>query len=652
MKWIAEAILEHEADILAEVERMLEEGPSSVVPAAEVMKQAQLTLELLVEALNTRQSATLFTRWEAIGQQYSDRDLPMSDIPRTTDVLKRATWAVMEKLVESGTVKLADLVDAMMVVESVLTDCWFMMVHSYLGSRDIKVTASTERMEALYTLTEVLSGESDEFQMYRGIVDQVVSITGLPRCALLLFDDDGDLQPVAANYKDALDRLLECSPEELSALGAVISLGGPVVLERGNNPSELEAVLTSYGTPIALLVPLGSADKEIGVLMLDAMRDGEFTQEQIDMAIALASQAALAIEKSGLMAEMETRLKHMAAIGIVARSLTSFIDPKEQRQSLLEMGCALVRADSGLMMVQEEMFDMLEVEASSGDPSWARGEAFEKAAQWVTQRQETVLWRKGARDVPVPGLYLDVEAAILAPMLVRDKVVGVLAVGSSEPGENYSKDELEMFKNFAAQAAVSIENTQLYERLQTTYLGAIGALAAAIEARDPYTVGHSARVTQYAVAIAESMGMSSEEVEEIRLAGLLHDLGKIGVPDSILNKPGRLSDEEYTAIKMHPALSMRIIEPLPHLGNIIPIIYHHHERYDGHGYMDGKAGDKIPIGARIIAVADSYEAMTSDRPYRSALSREEAVAELRMNAGSQFDPDVVRHFLGLLDKSA
>jgi HD-GYP domain-containing protein (c-di-GMP phosphodiesterase class II) len=163
-------------------------------------------------------------------------------------------------------------------------------------------------------------------------------------------------------------------------------------------------------------------------------------------------------------------------------------------------------------------------------------------------------------------------------------------------------------------------------------------------------VGHSARVTQYAVAIAESMDLPLEEVEELRLAGILHDLGKIGVPDSILNKPGRLSDEEYSAIKMHPVLSMRIIEPLPHLGNIIPIIYHHHERYDGNGYMDGKSGNGIPLGARIIAVADSYEAMTSDRPYRKALSREEAVAEIARCSGTQFDPEVVKHFLALLDQ--
>ena len=213
--------------------------------------------------------------------------------------------------------------------------------------------------------------------------------------------------------------------------------------------------------------------------------------------------------------------------------------------------------------------------------------------------------------------------------------------------QDYSINQM---KAGSALAAISIDKNPV-QGFQSTYLGIISALAAAIEARDPYTVGHSARVTQYAVAIAESMELSSEEVEEVRLAGLLHDLGKIGVPDSILNKPGRLNDEEFTVIKMHPALSMRIIEPLPHLGNIIPIIYHHHERYDGQGYVEGKSGERIPLGARIIAVADSYEAMTSDRPYRVALSRKEAMSELRSNAGSQFDPDVVSHFLELLDKT-
>ena len=651
MSWIADAISIHTREILTEVSVLVDEVQGSALSPGEVLKQAELTLELLMGALDSKESAPLFDRWEAIGRSCSEGDLPMSDIPRTTDILKRAIWAAMEKHVEAGEIKLNDLVDAMMVVESVLSDCWFMMVHSYLGSRDIRVTARAERMESLYTLTEVLSTERDDYQMFRAIVDKVASITKLPRCSLLLTGEDGQLSPAASNFADTLDMLQRITASEFSALSDVVSLGGPVILEKGHVTPEIESILVAYHTPLVLLVPLRSADKDLGVLLLDAKKSGDFTQEQIDLAIATANQVAIAIEKNVLVAEMETRLKHMAAIGIVARSLTSHLDPKEQMESLLEMGCALVRADSGVVLLQEEMFDELEEQVSTGDTEWTRTEPFEKMARWVTEHHEPLLWdEKDFRQMNV-GADVDIEVGLMAPMLVRDKSIGIIAVGSSRGVEGYSKDDLEMFKNFAAQAAVSIENTQLYERLQDTYLGAIGSLAAAIEARDPYTVGHSARVTQYAVAIAESMGLNGDEVEEIRLAGLLHDLGKIGVPDNILNKPGRLSEEEYSAIKMHPALSMRIVEPLPQLGNIIPIIYHHHERFDGNGYIEGKAGEKIPLGARIIAVADSFEAMTSDRPYRSALSRGEAIAELMANSGSQFDPRVVDHFLKLLKQT-
>jgi len=349
---------------------------------------------------------------------------------------------------------------------------------------------------------------------------------------------------------------------------------------------------------------------------------------------------------------MESRLKQMAAIGIVARSLTSHLDAKEQLQSILAMATTLMRAESGVFLLIEEMFGELKQEAYAGEAGWAADGSFMDMARWVYDKAELAVWDRDLADERFAALPQPVQACMAAPLMVRDKPIGVLGIASSKQGEHYADQDAELFGNFAAQAAVSIENTRLYQRLQDTYLGAIGSLAAAIEARDPYTVGHSARVTQYAVAIAESMELEPEEVEDLRLAGLLHDLGKIGVPDNILNKAGRLSEEEFSAIKMHPALSMRIIEPMPHLGNIIPIIYSHHERYDGNGYMDGMAGDKIPLGARIIAVADSFEAMTSDRPYRKALSSEEATSELSRNSGSQFDHEVVKHFLILLEKSS
>ncbi|MCG2794476.1 MAG: GAF domain-containing protein [Actinomycetia bacterium] len=654
MTWIADAISNSHAEIMERVTLLISERETSrlALPPDEIRWQAKMILELLISQLRNEESTAFLDRWETMGESCSERGLAMAEVPDTPDLVNRAIWGEMEKRVEEGKVSLPDLVDAMMDVESVLSECRFAMMRVYLGSRDIKVTERTKRMEALYSLADLLSREGDESETYPAIAEKVASITGLGRCSLLAFLGGEELELVACNRGDAIGKIRD-SATDLATLKAVVLLGGPVILEKGvDNPPEIERLLDDYGTTAALLVPMRSGEKYIGLLLLDQGGGGEFVPEQIELAVACANQVAVTVEKSGLFAEMEGKLKHMAAVGIVARTLSSFLDPDEQYQSLLEMATALAHADSGAILLPEEMFGDLKEAAGIGDAGWVGDKAFRNVAEWVNRHGEAVLLHKGVKDPRFGDVDVRVEASITSPLMVRGKIIGVIAVGSGSPDERYTSGNLEMFGNFAAQAAVSIENTKLNERLQDTYLGAIASLAAAIEASDPYTVGHSARVTQYAVSIAESMGLSSGDVEEVKLAALLHDLGKIGVPDSILNKAGRLTEEEYSVIKMHPVLSTRIIEPLPHLGNIIPIIHHHHERYDGLGYVDGKSGDDIPLGARILAVADSFEAMTSDRPYRKALSREEAMAEVRRNSGSQFDPEVVWHFMDLLEKIA
>ena len=655
MAWIDEALAANAGEILKTASKLARDGgasPGSAVTHEEIMKQVELTLELLVES-PFGGSAALLDRWEALGRSLAERGMALSEVPNAADILKRAIWTVLEVSVGGGEVSLSDLVDSMMDVESVLSDCWFTTVRAYLGARDVEESASASRMEALYSLTELLAGESDRLQMFRTVADKVAGITGLARCTLLLFDESGRLKPATSNFADSMEHLKDLPESSLAALEGLVEGDRAAVLERDAGiPAELADILDRYQTPTVLVVPVRTDAKRHGIALLDQGRAGEFSKEQVELAVAAAGRAAITIEKSGLLQEMETRLKHMAAIGIVARTLPSHLDPKEQMRSLLEIATAMVRADRGIIMLPDEMFGRLEVVERTGPVRESGGDAALSAlARASFESGEPVLLKPGEPEPGFEGLGLEDIACITAPLKVRDKTVGVIGVAAAD-GERYTEDDLELFENFAAQAAVSIENMQLYERLQDTYLGAIGSLAAAIEARDPYTVGHSARVTQYAVAIAEKMGLSADQVEELRLAGLLHDLGKIGVPDSILNKPGRLTEEEYSAIKMHPALSMRIIEPLPHLGNIIPIIYHHHEHYDGSGYTEGKSGDGIPLGARIISAADAFEAMTSDRPYRTALTREDAVAELRRNAGSQFDPEVVACFVGLLESTA
>ncbi len=179
-------------------------------------------------------------------------------------------------------------------------------------------------------------------------------------------------------------------------------------------------------------------------------------------------------------------------------------------------------------------------------------------------------------------------------------------------------------------------------------LPAIAALVNATEARDLYTRGHSERVAHYATLLAREVGISPEEIRTLWLAGLLHDIGKIGVRDAILYKPGPLNEEEYRRVQDHPVLAAQILSPIAGLRKVVPLVLHHHERYDGSGYPDGLAGEEIPLGARILAVVDGFEAMTSKRAYRPAFSPEEALERLEQNGGTQYDPELVRVWVRLV----
>jgi putative two-component system response regulator len=183
------------------------------------------------------------------------------------------------------------------------------------------------------------------------------------------------------------------------------------------------------------------------------------------------------------------------------------------------------------------------------------------------------------------------------------------------------------------------------EKIRASFINTMTSFAYALEAKDKYTAGHSQRVAQMSEAIAREFALPLEDIDKVKLAGQLHDIGKIGVRESVLNKPGRLTDDEFEHIQCHPEIGERILAPVVDDMEILAIVRHHHERYDGSGYPDGIAKEEIPLGARILAVADTFDAMTSDRPYRKAMSIEFAANEIERNAGKQFDSEVVDGFL-------
>jgi HD-GYP domain-containing protein (c-di-GMP phosphodiesterase class II) len=255
------------------------------------------------------------------------------------------------------------------------------------------------------------------------------------------------------------------------------------------------------------------------------------------------------------------------------------------------------------------------------------------------------------RDDPDFRLVCPEARSILSvPLLIAGSLAGVVNLYNKKPTRmspqrQFDADDLRLVSTMAHQAAVTLHNAKLYERVHKLFLGAITSLSAAIDAKDPYTRGHSERVAKYSRGIAEAMGMTSSEVEVVELSALLHDVGKIAVHDAVLTKPGRLTDEEWGIFRNHPARGVEILSPIEALGVLSPGIRHHHERFDGKGYPDGLAGEAIPLIARIICVADSYDAMTSDRSYRSSLGRAKALGELRSCAGTQFDPVAARVFV-------
>ena len=239
-----------------------------------------------------------------------------------------------------------------------------------------------------------------------------------------------------------------------------------------------------------------------------------------------------------------------------------------------------------------------------------------------------------------------ISAPILCiPMKLQNGIVGIINLTEKKGDKSFTSGDLKLLSAVAFQTAISIQNTRLVEDLKDLIFNIVKSLISAIDAKDHYTRGHSERVTDLSVTIGRAMGLEEEIIETLQMAGLLHDIGKIGVPEAILLKDGKLTEQEWTYIKAHPDNGVRIIEHIKQMDDIIPLVRHHHERVDGRGYPDGCKGAEIPLGARIINVADSYDAMTSNRPYRKKLSKDVARGELINNAGTQFDRDVVNIFL-------
>jgi HD-GYP domain-containing protein (c-di-GMP phosphodiesterase class II)/HAMP domain-containing protein len=375
---------------------------------------------------------------------------------------------------------------------------------------------------------------------------------------------------------------------------------------------------------------------------------------ELDEANGQINRLALQLEERNR--SLEKAVKNISALNRVGVALSSELDLDRLVKLLVNISVKGLRVEVGYLMLLDEQSGRLAMRAWAGLP-----EGFDPTLQLelgdgvsgtVAQTGKPLLLRTvdGTQGVRAQSRYGFTRRSVLAvPIRSKGRLLGAIELANRRGAETFGEEDLEMLSSIANQAAIAIENANLYREVQKSYFDTIRALVQAVEEKDKYTRGHSERVTTFSVKIAAKMGLAAQQVRTIRYAGVLHDIGKIGIDLKILQKKERLSAEEYTVVKNHPLIGMRILEPIGFLADVLPGVSQHHERYDGFGYPRGLRGEQMAFEARILAVADAYDAMITERPYRKPLLRRDAIAELQRCSGKQFDPLVVENFIEILD---
>ncbi len=506
-------------------------------------------------------------------------------------------------------------------------------------SRDLFV------LKSLYEVGSTLGTSLHLEDVLKKVMDESISLLNAENGSLMLVDEvRSELKMLVAQGLD--DQIVTTTRVNLGEgiSGWVAQEGQPRLLSR--HVGDLET-LDSEPIESAMCVPLKSKDRCIGVLNLSGRSDGgDFTDDDLKILTILASHAASAIDIAQLYRKVSSQVEHLEALYHLGRILNSSLSIDQILPQALTRTLELLQAKTASVMLLDEKGEELSIRL-------AHGLSDDIVESTKVRLGERVSGRVAASGKPVliKGQEGDdLDSSLCVPLLANRQVLGVLNIRTKTDGSDFTQQDLELATQLANIAAAAIENAELHDQLQSLFLSTVSALANSIDARDPYTKGHSERVTAYAVMIAEGLDLGAEDLELLRYAGLLHDIGKIRIRDHILHKPGRLTDPEFDEMKKHPEYGVEIMQPVAAFRHILPAMLHHHERYDGRGYPYGLAGENIPLTARILCVADCFDAMTSDRPYRKGMPVADAVAELAKNKRTQFDPQLVDIFLKVVEQ--
>ena len=522
-------------------------------------------------------------------------------------------------------------------------------------------------LEAVNRVSTALRAAQTLDEMLPILLDEVLAVIGADAGRILLYDPVHDfLRPMVARGW-LVD--IGMQPVRSGGIAAHVLATGAVYLSREFKSDPLTGARARGLMPPGVgggCIPIRSAQEVIGAFFVSFSAPRELNAAETRLLTTLAEIAGNAIHRIRLHGQTEQRLEQLMALREVDQAITASLDLPIVLNVILDQTMSQLRVDAARVLRLDLVMQTFETGAVRGFRHHPMHQARLPLSQTYAGR--AVLER---RTICIPNIQVEGSAALSAtmaagegfvsyfgvPLIAKGKVKGVLEIFHRSQLET-DPEWQDYLSTLARQAAIAIDSGELFESLQRSnaelalaYDTTLEGWSRAMDLRDEDTEGHTQRVAELTVRLAQAVGIGGPELIHIRYGALLHDIGKIGIPDRILLKPGPLSPEEWVVMRQHPVYAYQLLLPIPYLRPALDIPYCHHEKWDGTGYPRGLKSEQIPLAARLFAVVDVWDALCSNRPYRSAWSDEEVRAHIRSNSGSHFDPQVVEVFFKLKAKS-
>lgn len=534
-----------------------------------------------------------------------------------------------------------------------------------------KILENLLTVSAIYVGSQRLGECLDLEEVARQAAQVCVNVFKLKLAWIGKAEPDGNVSllyqyPENVSYPQEIKVRWDNSPEGQGPTGRAICTGFPQItidIQEDEKFSPWRAKAIKAGFRSSAAFPLITRGKAFGALNLYSDQPGFFTGERVELFQAFAYQVAAALENARLFQEMQSKLKILQALRNIDLAIAGSLDIRVTLSVLLDEVTQILEVDAASVLMFNPHSQTLEYAAGRGFKS-------KDIKQTLLSVRDSFLGQAiyERKTIIIPNAQERIESFIRAqmlkkenfqvyvatPMIAKLKVLGVLEVFHRSPLK-IEHDWVESLESLASQAAIAVENAKLfsdlersYNEIQQAYDATIEGWAKALELRDRETEGHTQRVAEITLQLAKKLGVPDDQLIHIRRGALLHDIGKIGVPDSILLKPGPLDESEWSVMRSHPEFANKWLGEISFLRPALDIPLYHHEKWDGTGYPKGLKGEQIPLAARIFAIVDVYDALTTERPYRPAWPKEKALAYIQEQSGKHFDPNIVAAFLEII----